>query len=71
MNKFFVIVVNTCVCRRFVDNKVLILSYPIQGVSRGYNELQRVTRGYKSYKGLQGVTKSYTGLQGVTQGYRR
>ena len=27
--KNFVIVVNTCVCRRSVDNKALILSYPI------------------------------------------
>ena len=27
--KIFVIVVNTCVCRRCVDNKALILSYPI------------------------------------------
>ena len=28
--KIFVIVVNTCVCRRSVDNKALILSYPIR-----------------------------------------
>ena len=27
--KIFVIVVNTCVCRRFVGNKAFILSYPI------------------------------------------
>ena len=27
--KIFVIAVNTCVCRRSVDNKALILSYPI------------------------------------------
>ena len=27
--KIFVIVVNTCVCRCSVDNKALILSYPI------------------------------------------
>ena len=27
--KIFVIVVNTCVCRRSVDNKAAILSYPI------------------------------------------
>ena len=27
--KIFVIVVNTCVCRRSVDNRALILSYPI------------------------------------------
>ena len=27
--KIFVIVVNTCVCRRSVDNKALILSYPV------------------------------------------
>ena len=27
--KIFVIVVNTCVCRRSVDNKAVILSYPI------------------------------------------
>ena len=27
--EIFVIVVNTCVCRRSVDNKALILSYPI------------------------------------------
>ena len=26
--KIFVIIVNTCVCRRSVDNKALILSYP-------------------------------------------
>ena len=29
--KIFVIVVNTCVCRRSVDNKALILSYPKGG----------------------------------------
>ena len=28
--KIFVIIVNTCVCRRSVDNKALILSYPIR-----------------------------------------
>ena len=28
--KIFVIVVNTCVCRRSVDNKALILSYPMK-----------------------------------------
>ena len=27
--KIFIIVVNTCVCRRSVDNKALILSYPM------------------------------------------
>ena len=27
--KIFVIVVNTCLCRRSVDNKAVILSYPI------------------------------------------
>ena len=27
--KIFVIIVNTCVCRRSVDNKALILSYPM------------------------------------------
>ena len=27
--KIFVIVANTCVCRRSVDNKALTLSYPI------------------------------------------
>ena len=37
----------------------------IQGVTRGYRELQRVTRGYR---GLQGVTRGYKGLQGVTGG---
>ena len=31
--KIFVIVVNTCVCRCSVDNKALILSYPILIVS--------------------------------------
>ena len=31
--KIFVIVVNTCVCRCSVDNKALILSYPILTVS--------------------------------------
>ena len=30
--KIFVIVVNTCVCRRSVDNKALILSYPILSI---------------------------------------
>ena len=29
--KIFVIVVNTCVCRRSVDNKALTLSYPLSG----------------------------------------
>ena len=32
--KIFVIVVNTCVCRRSVDNKALILSYPISEQGR-------------------------------------
>ena len=30
--KIFVIIVNTCVCRRSVDNKALILSYPILSI---------------------------------------
>ena len=47
--KIFVIVVNTCVCRRSVDNKALILSFPYKG-------LQGVTR---AYKGLQGFIKGY------------
>ena len=54
--KIFVIVVNTCVCRRSVDNKALILSYPILS--------------YRSYKGLHGVTGGDQGLQGLTTGYR-
>ena len=29
--EIFVIVVNTCVCRRSVDDKALMVSYPIQG----------------------------------------
>ena len=32
--KIFVIVVNTCVCRRSVDNKALVLSYPILSYKR-------------------------------------
>ena len=32
--KIFVIVVNTCVCRRSVDNKALILSYPNRTITR-------------------------------------
>ena len=32
--KIFVIVINTCVCRRSVDNKALILSYPISEQGR-------------------------------------
>ena len=31
--KIFVIVVNTCVCRRSVDNKAVILSYPVHLLS--------------------------------------
>ena len=31
--KIFVIIVNTCVCRRSVDNKAAILSYPILSYS--------------------------------------
>ena len=49
----------------------------IQGITRGYWELQRITGGFKGlqgntrgYRGLQGVTKGYKGLQGVTRGYR-
>ena len=38
--KIFVIVVNTCVCRRSVDNKALILSYPILSRSKGENHQQ-------------------------------
>ena len=40
----------TCVCRRTVYNKAAILSYPIQGVTRGnegYRRLQGVARGYR------------------------
>ena len=33
---YFVIVVNTCVCRRSVDNKALILSYPILTPPRAF-----------------------------------
>ena len=40
----------------------------IQGVTRGYWELEGVTGGYK---GLQGVTRGYKGLQGVTRSDRR
>ena len=40
--KIFVIVVNTCVCRRSVDNKALILSYPMYG----YVGLCRAMYGY-------------------------
>ena len=36
----------------------------LQGVTRGYKELQRVA---KSYGGLQGVTGVYKGLWGVTR----
>ena len=60
----------TCVCRRSVYNKAAILSYPIQGVTRGnkgYRRLQGVA------KGLQRVTNEtggYRGLQGVTKGYK-
>ena len=39
--EIFVIVVNTCVCRRSLDNEAVILSYPrdskrLQGVTKGY-----------------------------------
>ena len=62
--KIFVIVVNTCVCRRSVDNKALILSYPIlQGTTTGCRGLKGVKKGYR---GLQGITGGYRGLQGVT-----
>ena len=50
--KIFVIVVNTCVCRRSVDNKHL--SYPFH--TKGYEGLQGVTR---AYKWLQGFIKGY------------
>ena len=44
--KIFVIIVNTCVCRRSVDNKALILILIlIQEVTRCYRALQGVTRG--------------------------
>ena len=82
--KIFVIVVNTCVCRRSVDNKALILSFPYKGLRRvkgGYKGLQRVTRVYKGllgdtggYRGLKGITRGYKGLQGVTvstRGYKK
>ena len=45
--KIFVIVVNTCVCRRSVDNKVAILSYPIliQGwKTQGYRDITGIVR---------------------------
>ena len=61
--KIFVIIVNTCVSRRSVDNKALILSYP--GDTRGYKRLQGVTR---DYMGLQEITGGFKGLQGITKG---
>ena len=48
--KIFVIVVNTCVCRRSVDNKALILSYPTLSYPRDYKQLQWVTVEYKGLK---------------------
>ena len=39
----------------------------LQGVTRGYKEVQRVTKGYG---GLKRVTGGYKGLQGVTGGYK-
>ena len=45
--EIFVIVVNTCVCRRSLDNEAVILSYPgdskrLQGVIRGHKRLKEV-----------------------------
>ena len=70
--EIFVMVVNTCVCRRSLDNEAVILSYPrdskrLHGIPRGYRGLQGVTGGYK---GLQGVTRGYRGLEEVTRGDR-
>ena len=39
--KIFVIIVNTCVCRRSVDNKALILSYPYENSQLSIDELSR------------------------------
>ena len=48
--KIFVIVVNTCVCRRSVDNKALILSYPVLSypvIFRGLGEGGSATKRLK------------------------
>ena len=37
--KIFVIVVNKCVCRRSVDNKALILSYPLLQANISANKI--------------------------------
>ena len=39
-----------------------VVTKGLQGVSRGYRELQLVKRGPKSYKGLQGVREGYNKL---------
>ena len=42
--KIFVIIVNTCVCRRSVDNKALILSYPVCLVEVSVKRAERELR---------------------------
>ena len=42
----------------------------LQGVTRGYKELQRVTKGYGGYKALLRFTKGYRGLQGNKGAYK-
>ena len=42
-SKTFVIVLNTCVCRRSVDNKAVILSYPILSFLTDGRQYQVIT----------------------------
>ena len=56
--KIFVIVVKTCVCRRSVENKAAILSYPTRG-----NKGNRGCEGNKGNRG-EGATRGTSGNMG-------
>ena len=59
--KIFVIVVKTCVCRRSVENKAAILSYPTRG-NKG-NKGNRGCEGNKGNRG-EGATRGTSGNMG-------
>ena len=72
--KIFVIIVNTCVCRRSVDNKALILSYPIQRilstVAVDKSSQHKLILLYTLKQGRQGLAGP-TGTPGVQGGQVR
>ena len=63
--------IQTCVCRRTVYNKEAILSYPIQGVTRGNEGYRRLQRGCKGLQRVTNETGGYRRLQRGCKGLQR